>query len=62
MDVFTRKLWISRPPQLCLSMSCSIEPGVLDDDDEEVDEEESDGDDGVAGKNLDEAMTSHGDL
>ena len=43
-------------------MSCSIEPGVLDDDDEEVDEEESDGDDGVAGKNLDEAMTSHGDL
>ena len=38
------------------------EETVDDDDDEEVDEEESDGDDGVAGKNLDEAMTSHGDL
>ena len=35
---------------------------TVDDDDEEVEEEESEGDEGVAGRNLDEALTSHEDL
>ena len=47
---------------LYLARGIEKEETVDDDDDEVVEEEESDRDEGVAGRNLDEAMTSHGDL